>query len=427
MTRKLRRPVQCVSRIHVREKSSRLSAVISAIKAARPQPHMGAWWFVLPWVAMAVFGGSNTQSVDEDSVGGIAETADGGMVVGVTSSTNFHAFTQRGMVIKTQQDGDLIWRRIFVIRGGNKVGVGGVAESQGGEILVSVRITDVVFSCNPAASGFYLYKLNQNGESIWERKLELPSFLNHVDSGGAPPIFIHSSGGVVLNRGFALAMTDEDANVLWVSTGDFDVVTETSDGDIVAVGNRAGLIVAQRFDIQGNVLWDRELGDAPSPDSRVALSIAESPEMEFLILVPEGVLIELDGVGERVTEREALIVMDGDGDVLEIREHEAFERAKSVIVGRNDDIIILSRIGLIRLDQGGAEVWRNEAGSVRAGSRFSDGTDFVGTQNGDILIANTADGSGHTTDVFVTRTNSDGDIIFSRSFDGEGDGGFVME
>ncbi len=323
-------------------------------------------------------------------------TSDGGYIFcGGTGS-----FGEGGdaYIIKTDENGDTLWTKNY---GGS-----------GWDDAISVR---EISDGNYAFIGFtdydplnnsgnvYLVKINSNGDTLWTRT-----------HGGEGEITGHSfqqtsdDGFIIVGRapspdnseklGIYLIKTDESGDTVWTKKFGSDTydwygesIQQTADGGYIIGGgvvywtNRADFLLI-KTDANGDTLWTRTYG----------------------------------GSGFRYCYS---LIQASDG---------------SYILAGSDYINGTLSISVIKTDEDGEVVWSNRYHAENSWVTMLDGRETIKqTQDGGYIIAGTCDTPSNSADIYLIRTDADGDILWEnfiggpdeergRSIQQTPDGGYIL-
>ncbi len=205
-----------------------------------------------------------------DGCNSVEQTSDGGYVLaGYTSS--FGAGNADFWLVKTDANGDSLWSRTY---GGSMFDYCYSAQqtADGGYVLAGGTSSFGVGA--PPHNNFWLVRTDSNGDSLWSRTFggnldELCLSVRQTSDGGYVLAGSTSSFGAG-NVDFWLLKTDADGDSLWSRTFGgiaWDVcnsVQQTSDGGFilagfsVSSGNMGFWLV--KTDVNGDSLWTRRLG-----------------------------------------------------------------------------------------------------------------------------------------------------------------------
>ncbi|WP_334056440.1 hypothetical protein [Polaribacter sp. P097] len=152
--------------------------------------------------------------------------------------------------IKLNNNGDLVWSRYF---GGSFTDVPfGVIETNANEYIIAASSDseDFNISNNKGTYDYWLFKLSNTGELIWEK----------------------SFGGSEVEEPRGIAATDD---------GNFFVVGDTRSTDQDVSSNNGGADLWMiKISSDGNLIWDKNLGGSSFD---VARSISKTQDGEFII------------------------------------------------------------------------------------------------------------------------------------------------
>jgi len=325
----------------------------------------------------------------------VQQTNDNGYItVGYTNS--FGADTTDVYLIKTNSNGDTLWTKTF---GGINVDQGNCVQQtlDGGYI-----ITGNTYSFGAGNSDVYLIKTDINGDALWTK-----TYGGADDDGGLFVQQTTDSGYIVtgyassFDAGFEevyLIKTNSSGDTLWTktygggnSTSNSNEVHQTFDGGYIVTGYTS--LNAGNFDVYliktnsaGNATWTKKYGSASHDYGN---SVQQTTDSGYIVTG------ETDGFGA------------GNADVY-----------------------------LIKTDANGDTLWTRTYG----GSLFDAGYSVKQTSDGGYIVAGLTYsffGTGSTSDVYLIRTNSFGDTLWTKTFGGvsidEGhsvqqttDGGFIV-
>jgi hypothetical protein len=245
-----------------------------------------------------------------------------------------------------------------------------------------------------------------------------------------------------------LIRTDGDGNEMWHRTfggsnNDYGrSVQETSDGGFIIVGSTSsfgagnGDVYLIKTDGDGNEIWHRTFGGS---NYDYGYSVQETSDGGFIIAGGTS----SSGVGKRYIY---LIRTDGDGNEIWHRTFGGSNYGYGYPVQETSDggFIIVGRtssfgagsddVYLIRTDGDGNEIWHRTFG----GSNYDYGYSVQETSDGGFIIAGGTSSSGAGSwDVYLIRTDGDGNEMWHRTFGGSNndygysvqetsDGGFII-
>ncbi len=321
--------------------------------------------------------------VDFDRGKSVQQTTDGGYaIVGITSS--FGAGSNDVYLIKTDSIGDTIWTRTY---GGVDIDIGNSFQQtlDGGYIVVgSTR------SFGMGNYDVYLIKTDASGDIVWTKTF------GGIDSDFGSSVQQTSDGGYIIagaTRSFGLGSydtyfikTDSSGDSLWTRTyGGMDndqalSVWETTDGGFISVGLTKSFgagdydIYLIRTDSSGDTLWTRTYGDTTADQG---YSVQQTSDGGYIV------------AGNTVR---------GNG---------------------------FYDFYLIKTDSSGDSLWtRTYGGSADDAAEFVRQT----LDDGFILTGYTDSYGAGGSDVYIVRTNSSGDTLWTRTYgDSLSDAGYVVQ
>lgn len=349
------------------------SAKVSAVTQAAIETPSGTW--------QKTFGGA------KDDIGSdVQVSSDGGYVVtGHTSS-----YGVGGMdiwLIKTDSAGEEIWSRAFG-GGGNEFATSLQKTDEGGYV-----ITGITSSFGAGEKDLWLIKTDAQGKEEWDK-----TFGGSWDDGGFS-VQQTADGGYIATGATGssgpsmiwLVKTDGLGDKEWektldlhedvgrISTGSF--VEETGDGGYIVAGDSSkGSIILIKTDAQGGKQWEKVFGGSAIDRTTVSVN------SRVMLTTDGGYLIE----GSKSSE--------GSGGM---------------------------DLWLIKTDSGGNVIWSRTYG----GEGDDYGTAVQQTADGGYIIAGHTSSSGDGgADLWLFKTDSSGNVIWSRTFGGrEGDYGTAVQ
>ena len=339
-------------------------------------------------------GFQNTFGGDSLDMGySVQQTNDGGYVL--TGSTNSYGNGDSDVyLIKTDGNGDSLWTRTF--GGENQDYCNSVQQTTDGGYIITGRTE----SYGAGNKDVYLIKTDGNGDSLWTKTFGGTSFDNGIS------VQQTNDGGYIIlggtesygagNRDIYLIKTDGNGDSLWTKTfggasQDFgNSVKQTNDGGYIVTGvtesygagNKDAYLI--KTDASGDSLWTKTFG---------------------------GLKFDLGNFVEQT---------DDGGYIVT-------GRTASFGAGSLD-------IYLIKTDGNGDLLWAKTFG----GSSFDLGFSLQQTTDGGYIIIGGTDsyGSGDR-DVYLIKTDVNGDLIWAKTFGGSGfdlgtsiqqttDGGYII-
>ncbi|MCK5843210.1 MAG: PQQ-like beta-propeller repeat protein, partial [Victivallales bacterium] len=304
----------------------------------------------------------------------VAQTSDGGYIVsGETCS--FGAGNNDVYLVKIDAEGDTIWTRTY---GGdeNEYGKSVAQTSDGGYIVAGYT-----YSFGAGEFDVYLIKTDSEGDTIWTR----------------------TYGGSNWDWGESVAQTSDGGYIIAGGTKSF------------GAGERDVYLV--KTDALGDTLWTRTYGGS---DEDYGYSIALTTDGGFIIAG----YTESFGAGRSDVY---LIKTDGGGDTIWTRTYGGIysDLGYSVALTSDGGHIIAGMtksfgadsadIYLIKTDTSGDTIWTRTYG----GSESDYGWSIAQTTDGGYIVAGWTKsfGAGEH-DVYLVKTDSDGDTLWTRTYGG---------
>lgn len=331
-----------------------------------------------------------------DALFSIKQTTDGGFIsVGYTQSNDFDITTKSNdsydyWVLKFDSNQQLLWSKTF--GGSDDDRARDVIELTDGSFLVTgfSRSTDGSISNNNGNYDFWVLKLDNNGNLIWEK--------NFGFSGS--------------DQSFVIKKTNDGAFLLG---GSLDVTASGGQGNSKTTQKHAGgdywLI---KIDENGTKLWSRYFG---GQFSDTLLAIAET-DSGNLILTGSSDSSDTDVTNNLGEYDYWLVSTNSLGNILWKKNFggsqidEAFSITKTsdnhfLVVGysRSSDINVSinngsSDIWLIKIDENGNLIWEKNYG----GSSFEEAKKIIETTNGFYIV-----GSSRSSDFDLQKNNGNKD------------------
>jgi hypothetical protein len=353
-----------------------------------------------------------------DEVSSVQQTSDGGYIMaGYTSS--FGAGSYDIFLIKTDENGNIVWTKTY----------GGT----GGDFSYSVQQTSdggyiVAGGTNSFGAGgldIFLIKTDANGNIIWAKTYR------GTGDDWARSVHQTSDGGYILagatnsfsagSYDILLIKTDANGNIIWAKTyggtnyEDAYFVQQTSDGGYIVVGatNSFGAgghdIFLIKADANGNIIWAKTYGGT---NYDYAYSVQQTSDGGYIVA---GLTTSFGASGYDIL----LIKTDGNGDIIWTKTYRGiYEDGAYYVQQASDGGYILAGytssfgagnydIFLIKTDANGNIIWAKTYRGTDDEQAYSVQRTFDG---GYIVAGRTRSFSAGSWDAFLIKTDANGDI-----------------
>jgi len=296
----------------------------------------------------------------------VIKTKDNGYAIFGYTSLNLYG-EQDFLLIKVDSNGNILWRNKY-----------SSTASENGAAFVQTNdeeyvMAGMVYLASEQISNFMLIKADKSGKEIWKKiyKSMFNSYCLSID--------LAKDGGFILcgeeNGDFCLLKTDRDGNELWRKTYGGSLseraysVKATNDGGYITAGYTLSYGEGSfdwwlvKTDSQGNEEWNKTFGDGLTGEE--AKDVQQTEDGGYIIL---GSTAEYPG---------------------------------------NANIL------LIKTDEFGNAVWQKSYGGIGAelGSNIQ-----LTSDNGFIIIGSTESYGLGGYDIWLIKTDNNGDIEWSRTF-----------
>jgi outer membrane protein assembly factor BamB len=344
-----------------------------------------------------------------DSGNSVQQTADGGYIVigGVEDDFDeLGGLETRAHLIKTDSSGNELWSETFEETG--EPGGDSVQQTVDGGYIISGRVTPI-----EAIGVVYLIKTNSEGNQLWRKTFDRPPTHTGGIYGGMGrdrfSVRQTADGGYIL-AGFAgIIKTDADGTELWrkylVRDWTGYAVQETSDGGYIIFGR--GLI---KTDSDGNEIWRKAFYGYGYVCGSYYWG-QQTTDGGYINLLTEC------GCEDKWGCTADLIKTDPHGNIV-FRESYGDSIGGSVQQTKDGGYIITGRYKvywngggalLIKTDALGKELWARV---------FNEETDTGGnfvrqTTDGGYVVAGSKD-----SDVYLLKTDTNGNELWSKTFGG---------
>jgi hypothetical protein len=345
-------------------------------------PFVGA--AILLWVTAAFTQGPDTlwtktygEKFDSDYAYSVAQTSDGGYVIAGTTKP-FLSADEDVYLLRTDSNGDTLWTRRY----------GGADDDQGQSVRETADggyiIAGWTESFGVGLADFYVIRTTSNGDTIWTRRYggsgsDYACSIDEVTGGGYIIGGYTDSFGSIDNDWY-LVKIDAGGDTVWTKTyggaahDECRAVLQTADGGYITAGATSSFGAAGydayfiKTDANGDSLWTRVYGGGGADR---AYSLDRTPDGGYIIAGYTGSF----GAG-------------------------------------------VSDVYLIRLDMNGDTLWTRTYG----GSEHDGGYSVRQVSSGGYVVTGYTESYGAGGyDVYVIRTDSGGDTLWTRTFGGARD------
>ncbi|HEC79163.1 MAG TPA: hypothetical protein ENI34_08505 [candidate division WOR-3 bacterium] len=319
------------------------------------------------------YGGS-----DEDIGASVQQTTDNGYII-CAYTMSYGPGSYDVYLIKTDADGDTLWTKIF---GGTAWDFGYSVQqtTDGGYIIAGVT-----YSYGAGSGDVYLIKTDADGDTLW----------------------IKTIGGTEDDRGYS--------------------VQQTTDGGYIIAGyscSVSGFVpdaYLVKTDANGDTLWTKTFGSSNYWDE--AFSVQQTTDNGYIIAG------RTDSYGAGDFDA-YLIKTDADGNTIWMKTFGGTDEnwVYSVQQTTDNGYIIAGLTGdldsgdvyLVKTDADGNTQWTKTFGGVGDDRAFSVQQT---TDNGYIIAGRTDSYGAGGFDVYLIKTDADGDTLWTKTFGGLGDDG----
>ena len=372
---------------------------------------------VLPFLMFAFIGLSpNAQTMFQKTYGGsgsevgnsVKQTTDGGYII-TGYTTSFGAGNYDVYLIKTNANGDIVWTKTF---GGTGVEYGySVQQTTDGGYIIAGQTN----SFGAGNDDVYLIKTNSNGDSLWTKtyggsNTDYGRFVLQTPDGG----YIIAGGTASFgntNGDIYLIKTDSVGDTLWTKTYDINngigtyCMQPTNDGGYIISG-RSGFYIAYMIKVNSNgiPIWTKNynIGQVQMGLNSVQQTI-------------DGGYILSGSISPNLANNVFLIKTDSIGDTLWIKKYggSGDNEGNSLIQARDGGYIICGLtnnfgggnydVYLIKTNSNGDTLWTKTYGGINGdiGLNIQQTTD-----GGYIITGSTGSFGAGSSDVYLIKTDS---------------------
>ncbi|MCK4918799.1 MAG: FG-GAP repeat protein [Candidatus Pacebacteria bacterium] len=366
------------------------------------------------------------KSIDTFSDGEV--TSDGGYIIAGDSTSYSATNDSESLIIKFDSEGNEEWAKTY-INGYNKNSAMSIKEVSDGYI-----ITGLTNNFGTSSNKIFVLKIDNDGDVIWARVFGVVNFIDRqTDSGGVIEV---STGYIISGRTHdgtsfipVFLKLDKNGNKLWAKTitlsSGYDVISgiiETSDGKYIGTGFMLSggnmELVVFKMDGNGNKIWAKNYGGT---ETDAGLSIVENFSGEFVVVgytrsfgavLNDGFIMKIDSSGNKLLAR----TFGGDGNDLLSEVHKTSDGYVAVgtaasFSGGNNDVMVLKFDE--NLDIQGCDANFNVINIASINSSV------VLTNTVNVLISSfhNIDGDMIISDIDSERTDSDLDSSFTCGVD----------
>jgi hypothetical protein len=362
------------------------------------------------------YGGSSN-----DNGYSVAQTSDGGYII-AGETYSYGAGGNDVYLIKTDADGDTLWTRTY---GGSGWDAGlSVVQTGDGGYITTGSIEDFPHS----NADIYLIKTDANGNTLWTKTY------GGSDDDVGYSVAVTSDGGYII-AGVAhsdragnvpsdvyLIKTDADGDTLWTRTyggsgWDYGYsVAVTNDGGYIITGETGSYgtggyaVYFIKTDVNGDTLWTKTFGGNDDSDMDWGNSVVQTSDGGYIIAGVTGSDRHLDV---------SFIKTDSNGDTLWTKAYggSGNDRGNSVAVTKDGGYIIAGEtysygaggndVYLIKTDADGDTLWTRTYG----GSGWDYGFSVAQTSDGGYIITGGTHsyGAGEV-DVYLIKLGPEGTV-----------------
>jgi len=374
----------------------------------------------------------------ENDVGhSVKQTSDNGYIVaGYTQS--FGATSGDVYIIKSDANGDTLWTRMY----GNtesELAWEVIEMSSGGYMIAGYAQSIVTVEYDA-----YIISLDVNGDTLWTRTYggsghdEAHSIIESPEAGFV--IIGSTRPELETNYDIYVIKTQDNGDTLWTKTYGPNIgddqgwsIQNTSDGGYILAGYSNSFNAGDydmyliKTDINGNVIWESTYGGT---DDEKCASVLQSSDDRFIIV---GSTQSFGAGGNDVYIVKTGSHMDtswtntygGTGDDRGYAVQQTSDN-NYIIAGSTTSFSLRSGRGdsadvyLINTDSVGNTIWTKTYG----GTGDDGGNSVYQTSDGGYIITGYTNsyGAGRS-DVYLVKTNADGDTNWTRTYGGAGNDG----
>lgn len=299
------------------------------------------------------------------------QTIDGGYILtGQTKSIEGEYF--EAYIVKTDSNGDEIWNRTY---GGGEYDIGNsVQQTIDGGFILTGQTT------GSGNSNIYLLKTDNNGNETWSKNF----------------------GGMATERGYSMQQTLDGGFIITGLTQSF--------------GNGSADVYLIKTDSNGNEMWTKTFGELGYD---FALDVEQTDDGGFILT---GVttnfeqenddiyLVKTDSNGDEMWSNTFGGINSGQGESVQQTTDGGY-----IIGGRLSPGFGLVNAYLVKTDSNGEELWNKTLGGTEPDACY--GVQQT-TDGGYILTGRTKSFGNGSSDVYLVKTDGNGNEMWSKTFGG---------
>ena len=329
------------------------------------------------------------------------------------------------------QTPDTLWTKTYGGMFGNDGGRSVQQTTDGGYI-----ISGTTNSFGAGNLDFYLIKTDANGDTLWTKTY------GGGANDGARSVKQTSDGGYIIvgdtysfgagGQDIYLIKTDTNGDTLWTKTiggpngeGGNSVLQTIDRGYIIAgwtgsIGAGSGDVYLIKTDALGNPLWAKTYG---ASDNDVGYSVQQTSDGGYIIagwsysfsMYSDFYLIKTDANGDTLWTK---IYGKSDGANNEARSVQQTSDNGYIIVGYTNESGLYFDVYLLRTDIDGNVLWTKILGGANDDFGFS----VQQTVDGGFIIAGSSASFGAGgDDVYLIKTDANGDTLWTKTIGGTND------
>jgi len=328
----------------------------------------------------------------------VRQTADGGYIIGGTKYSNEPEYlSQMVWLIKTDANGNKVWDRIF---GGPRKDIGySVQQTSDGEYI----LTGSTESFGAGSQDLWLIRTDASGNEVWNKTF----------------------GGARGDWGYSVQQTSDGGYIITGSMYSYNTA------------HLSQMVWLVKIDANGNEVWDKIFGGQRDDWGN---SVKQTRNGGYIITGATKSygedgnsalwLIKTDANGNEAWDK----TFSGPGDTVGYSVQQTSDAGYIIAGSKVPYGTINGEIWLIKTDANGNEVWDRTIGG--SGEDVGESVQQTG-DGGYIVTGSKPSSSGGTQDLWLIKTDTDGNEVWDRTLDGSGwnegksvqqtsDGGYII-